>query len=172
MSSTEHSFSAPNPRFERARAERFGYSTSALKPPVELTQEPDRPTTVGAVAITEEKNTKANGDKMASDEDYIAFLDKANEDPSKGVANTQSNNQKVELKAVDSGVEVPAVLKKVTKDAFYVSDADEPFLPVYLKGAGKGLPDEGLFLLSNCYGCFMLIALCSYICEAGEPPQS
>jgi hypothetical protein len=148
VSSREYSFSAPNRRFEREGAEILGYSTSALKPPVELTQEPDRPTTVGTVAITEEENTKAKGDKMASDEDYSAFLDKANEDPSKGVANTQSKDQKVELKAVDSGVEVPAVLKKVTKDAFYVSDADEPFVPVCLKGAGKGLPDEGLF--SSC----------------------
>ena len=81
---------------------------------------------------------------MASDEDYSAFLDKANEDPNKGIAKTQSSRGKVQLKAVDQGADVPAVLKKVTKDAFYVSDADEPFEPVCLKLAkGKGLPDEG-----------------------------
>ena len=80
---------------------------------------------------------------MASDEDYAAFLDKANEDPNKGVAKTQASG-KIQLKAVDHGVEVPAALKEATKDAFYVSDADEPFEPVCLKHKGKTLPDEGM----------------------------
>jgi hypothetical protein len=79
---------------------------------------------------------------MASDEDYASFLDKANEDPSAGVAKTSG---KAQLKAVDSGVEVPAGLKTATRDAFYVSDADEPFVPVALKHAGKSLPTEGLY---------------------------
>jgi hypothetical protein len=81
---------------------------------------------------------------MASDEDYAAFLDKANQDPNEGVSKTQSSG-KVELKAVDKGVDVPACLKKATKDAFYVSDADEPFEPVCLKLPGKTLPDEVAF---------------------------
>jgi len=83
---------------------------------------------------------------MASDEDYMNFLDKANEDPSKGVAKSQSQGlAKAQFKTADKGVEIPAVLKEVTKDAFYVSDADEPFVPVALSWdeAGKGLPDEG-----------------------------
>lgn len=80
--------------------------------------------------------------RMASDEDYMAFLDKANQDPNESVAKTQG---KVELKAVDSGVRVPAALKKATSDAFYVSDADEPFVPVCLKFEGKKLPDEATF---------------------------
>lgn len=80
---------------------------------------------------------------MATDEDYAAFLDKANQDPNEGVSKSQSSG-KVELKAVDKGAVVPAVLKKATKDAFYVSDADEPFVPVCLKHAGKKLPDEGM----------------------------
>lgn len=84
------------------------------------------------------------GDTMASDEDYSAFLDKANEDPNEGVRKTQSSG-KVGLKAVDQGVEIPASLKEALKDAFYVSDADEQFEPVGLKIKGKGLPDEGLF---------------------------
>ena len=84
--------------------------------------------------------------RMASDEDYMAFLDKANKDPNEGVAKTQSKG-KVELKAVDSGVRVPAGLKKATSDAFYISDADEPFVPVCLKFDGKKLPDEGQLLL-------------------------
>jgi hypothetical protein len=80
---------------------------------------------------------------MASDEDYAAFLDKANEDPNKGIAKTQSSG-KIQLKAVDHGVEIPASLKKATEDAFYISDADEPFEPVCLKHSGKSLPDEGM----------------------------
>ncbi|KAF4631931.1 hypothetical protein G7Y89_g6197 [Cudoniella acicularis] len=87
---------------------------------------------------------KEGADKMASDEDYAAFLEKANQDPNEGVAKNQSKG-KVELKAVDSGVEIPAVLKKATEDAFYISDADEPFVPVCLKHSGKSLPDEAAF---------------------------
>ena len=88
---------------------------------------------------------------MASDEDYAAFLDKANQDPSATVGKTQGAGKgKVELKAVDKGASVPQVLKKATKDAFYVSDADEPFVPVCLKFSGKSLPDEGLCSVSYC----------------------
>ncbi|PMD65966.1 uncharacterized protein K444DRAFT_580577 [Hyaloscypha bicolor E] len=81
---------------------------------------------------------------MASDEDYMAFLDKANRDPNEGTAKTQGKG-KVELKALDQGVTIPAALKKATSDAFYVSDADEPFVPVCLKFEGKKLPDEATF---------------------------
>jgi hypothetical protein len=84
--------------------------------------------------------------RMASDEDYMAFLNKANKDPNEGTAKTQSKG-KMELKAVDQGVRVPAGLKKATSDAFYISDADEPFVPVCLKFDGKKLPDEGQLLL-------------------------
>lgn len=89
-------------------------------------------------------------EEMASDEDYMAFLDKANRDPNEGAVEEESNGGggKVELKATDKGARVPQTLKKATEDAFYVSDADEPFVPVYLKYSGKGLPDEGTFLLS------------------------
>jgi hypothetical protein len=89
---------------------------------------------------------------MASDEDYASFLDKANADPNEGVSRTQSAG-KIELKAVDHGEEIPAVLKKGTKEAFYVSDADEPFVPVCLKIKGKGLPDEGLSPPIHIYAC-------------------
>ncbi|KAK7921196.1 ribosomal protein L3 [Apiospora marii] len=85
---------------------------------------------------------------MASDEDYMAFLDKANKDPSEGYAKpASSGGAKLEFKATDHGVQVPAALKEVAQDAFYVSDADEPFVPVALKWdeGGKGLPDEEEF---------------------------
>jgi len=81
---------------------------------------------------------------MASDDDYAAFLDRANKDPSQGFTKAQISG-KMGLKAVDDGVEVPAVLKRVAKDTFYVSDADEPFVPVCLRLNGETLPNEETF---------------------------
>jgi len=80
---------------------------------------------------------------MASDEDYMSFLDKVNQDPSAGTAKTSS--KKAELKATDVGVKVPAVLTKAVEEKYYTSDADEPFVPVCLKTQGKTLPDEVTF---------------------------
>lgn len=112
------------------RTERFFYSnstsTSTSNPPITNT----------------EGGEKGKEDDMASDEDYMSFLDKANEDPSAGTTKSQGQG-KVELKAVDT--DVPAPLTKATKDAFYVSDADEPFEPVALKFSGKTLPTEVTF---------------------------
>jgi hypothetical protein len=91
---------------------------------------------------------------MATDEDYMAFLDKANQDPNEGYAkpaSTSAGGKKL-LKAMDDGAEVPAAIKEVTssKDQVYTSDSDEPFEPVVLawNEAGKTLPDEGEFPLS------------------------
>jgi hypothetical protein len=114
-------------------AERFSYSTNTKA------EQPANPS---------KSERTENGGTMASDEDYSAFLDKANADPNEGVSKTQSSG-KVDLKTVDQGVDIPASLKKVTKDAFYVSDADEPFEPVGLKLKRKTLPDEGLHSLSD-----------------------
>ncbi|KAI0407896.1 hypothetical protein F4802DRAFT_551700 [Xylaria palmicola] len=84
--------------------------------------------------------------RMASDDDYMAFLDKANRDPNEGQAKAQSSG-KDEFKAADDGAKIPAAIQDATKGAFYVSDADEPFVPVCLAWdeAGKGLPDEEEF---------------------------
>lgn len=72
------------------------------------------------------------------------FLNKANEDPSAGSVNTQASQGKKEFKAADHGVEIPPSLVAATRDAFYISDADEPFVPVSLAWEkGEGLPDEG-----------------------------
>ena len=81
---------------------------------------------------------------MASDEDYMAFLDKANQDPMEGYAKTSA--AKKGFKTVDDGEKVPKALVDVTKGKFYISDADEPFVPVCLRWdeGGKGLPDEGM----------------------------
>lgn len=88
--------------------------------------------------------TTTSATKMASDEDYMAFLDKANQDPNEGRAKPQSRSE--EFKATDDGAQVPATIQEATKDAFYISDADEPFVPVCLAWdeGGKGLPDEGV----------------------------
>lgn len=82
---------------------------------------------------------------MASDDDYMNFLNKANEDPSAGSAqSTSKDTGKKELKAADKGAEIPQPLVAATKEAFYVSDADEPFVPVSLAWKkGSGLPNEG-----------------------------
>ncbi|TDZ23181.1 hypothetical protein Cob_v003864 [Colletotrichum orbiculare MAFF 240422] len=77
-----------------------------------------------------------------SDDDYAAFLDKANQDPNEGHAQPASNK---EFKAQDEGVELPKALQEVLrKDKVYISDADEPFVGVSLEWdeGGKGLPDE------------------------------
>ncbi|KAK4101046.1 hypothetical protein N658DRAFT_516234 [Parathielavia hyrcaniae] len=90
-----------------------------------------------------------------ADRDYMAFLDKANEDPAKGVAAT--NKEKEEggrsFRTTEGGVEVPRVLTRVCggggggSGVFYVSDADEPFEAVALgwDEGGRGLPDEEEF---------------------------
>ncbi|RYO85965.1 hypothetical protein DL764_009084 [Monosporascus ibericus] len=87
---------------------------------------------------------------MASDDDYMAFLDKANRDPNEGVmatATARGGREVGELKATDVGVRIPPEIAEATRDAFYVSDADEPFVPVCLAWdeGGKGLPDEEEF---------------------------
>ncbi|KAL2071418.1 hypothetical protein VTL71DRAFT_12653 [Oculimacula yallundae] len=109
--------------------------------------------TATSTSATQAENTgskpadiKAEAGKMATDADYMSFLDKANQDPNEGVAKTEGTG-KLEFKATDEGVQVPGVIQKVLGkgEAFYVSDADEPFVGVALKLSGKGLPDEAAF---------------------------
>lgn len=85
----------------------------------------------------------------------MAFLEKANEDPSKGTAAAQGQGRgqggtggaAAPFRARQEGVEVPAVLAEAcaSGQAVYMSDADEPFEPVAIAWdeRGKGLPDEG-----------------------------
>ncbi|KAF4961901.1 hypothetical protein FSARC_9977 [Fusarium sarcochroum] len=80
--------------------------------------------------------------KMSNDDDYMAFLNKANQDTGAGAA-TQN---KTTFKAKDQGIEVPKAISDVCKKAVYTSDADEPFEEVSLKWQGKnGLPTETEF---------------------------
>lgn len=81
----------------------------------------------------------------------MAFLDKANQDPSAGhpqQQSTKSSSSASGFKARDDGEEVPKAIAAALKkggERVYVSDADEPFEGVALRWdeAGKGLPDEG-----------------------------
>ena len=76
---------------------------------------------------------------MASDEAYTSFLEKANQDT--GANKTSSQSGSAVTKAVDT--DVPATLQKV--EAYYISDADEPFEPVSLKWKGNDLPSARMW---------------------------
>lgn len=92
--------------------------------------------------------------KMATDDEYMDFLNKANEDPGQGSVSTQAQGSKAkkELKAADNGADIPQPLVKATKDAFYMSDSDEPFVPVSLAWEkGEGLPNEGTSFTFHSY---------------------
>lgn len=82
---------------------------------------------------------------MASDDDYMNFLNKANQDTSEGQSVAAQNKGPPQFKAQDSGSEVPKSIRAVVQNAVYVSEADEPFQGVSLKWNGEGgLPDEGM----------------------------
>lgn len=85
---------------------------------------------------------------MASDQEYTDFLNKANSDPNAGRASTASKSKgsKMEFRATEDGVEVPKALKDIcdSEDLVYMSEADEPFVPVALTSEG-GWPKEGDF---------------------------
>ncbi|KAK4166101.1 ribosomal protein L3 [Cladorrhinum sp. PSN259] len=89
--------------------------------------------------------------RKMSDEDYMAFLNKANQNPSAEAAEN-SNKKPPAFKTMEEGVEVPKALREAVKDEWYASDADEKFEAVGLKleasgsGGGDGkLPDEEEF---------------------------
>lgn len=74
---------------------------------------------------------------MSNDDDYMSFLNKANQDTGATQQSTTS------FKTKDQGSEVPKEIRDVVKKAVYVSDADEPFEEVSLEWKGKNsLPTE------------------------------
>lgn len=86
---------------------------------------------------------------MASDSDYMAFLNKANSqrEAGSGQPHTESSalSQQIRTKSIEPGAAVPGSLKEV--EAFYTSETDEPFEPVVLKweGAAQGTwPTSGM----------------------------
>ncbi|KAK4455475.1 hypothetical protein QBC34DRAFT_460440 [Podospora aff. communis PSN243] len=127
--------------------------TNHLRPQLQLprptSQAPSFPARSLRTATTPRFFSTTAPRTMASDEDYMAFLNKANKDPSEGYEQqaTTKNSGREPFKTTDSGVEVPKVLLKVTRDKFYVSDADEPWEAVGLgwDEGGRGLPDEEEF---------------------------
>ncbi|CAK7564121.1 MAG: hypothetical protein SEPTF4163_002005 [Sporothrix epigloea] len=85
---------------------------------------------------------------MASDDAYAAFLDKANEDPNAGRSAPSHQDSKAALNTSSAHAkQVPKRLVAAAKDQFYVSDADEPFLPVCFDlGKVQRLPNEDDFI--------------------------
>ena len=77
---------------------------------------------------------------MSSDDAYMSFLDKANADLNAGRPQQQgaSETETARTETVDANTNVPVALQSV--DAYYISDADEPFEPVAMgwEGASKG----------------------------------
>ncbi|KAK3947244.1 hypothetical protein QBC32DRAFT_93551 [Pseudoneurospora amorphoporcata] len=101
---------------------------------------------------TTKRTLSTTSSKMASDDSYMAFLNKANEDPSVGYPRDRPDpaTQKVGrngFKTRDEGVSLPSPIAKLLDkgDKFYVSDADEPFEGVALKFGEESLPDEETF---------------------------
>ncbi len=82
---------------------------------------------------------------MASDEDYSSFLDKANQDT--GATKASSKSTSPSTKAVNA--DVPHELQQV--DAYYTSEADEPFESVSLKWRGMGVPSAGKYCLLSLF---------------------
>jgi hypothetical protein len=77
---------------------------------------------------------------MASDSDYMAFLDKANAQRDAAASNQgHQPSKQIRTETVETGVRVPDALKRV--DTYYVSETDEPFEPVALRweGAVRGI---------------------------------
>ena len=107
-------------------------------------------TSASATDLKSRKKEEAESrNTMASDAEYTDFLERANRDPGEGVVKSEGKPEG--FKTMDSGVVVPTVLKKAVVDAFYTSDADEPFEVVGLRFEEGKLPDEGLCLLSLCF---------------------
>ncbi|QYT01431.1 hypothetical protein H0G86_008469 [Trichoderma simmonsii] len=105
---------------------------------------------ISAPSLTQRRTlSNTTSRKMASDEDYMAFLNKANQDADEGRAAQAAQSsrggagQQRTFKTADEGSELPKSIAEAIRDAFYVSEADEPFKGVSLKWKGEGgLPDE------------------------------
>lgn len=85
---------------------------------------------------------------MASDDAYMAFLGKANQDTGAGSDDIISTTRRQQTtssggfaatKAVDT--DVPPKLQQI--DKYYMSETDEPFEPVSLSWSKSTLPSEG-----------------------------
>jgi len=85
---------------------------------------------------------------MASDEDYAAFLEKANQPTGSAPTQQMKKSKGFTETSVDTQEPVPKVLQQV--QSVYVSEADEEFVPVSLRWNGKdGKIDIGMFYLHD-----------------------
>ncbi|ATY63188.1 hypothetical protein A9K55_009107 [Cordyceps militaris] len=116
--------------------------------PIRGTRKSDLDVTIATERATSRQGQAAD---MASDDDYMAFLNKANKDADEAHARASETARggggtRAQLKTLDAGQTAPQGIVSVCKEAVYTSDADEPFVPVSLKYAGAGsLPDEEEF---------------------------
>ncbi|KAI1001918.1 hypothetical protein K3495_g6287 [Podosphaera aphanis] len=77
---------------------------------------------------------------MTTDESYMNFLDKADHRDD----DSDDTNIRFELKCLDDGIDVSTALKEAADLTYYISDADEPFVPVSLR-VSDGFPNEECF---------------------------
>ena len=97
-----------------------------------------------ALSVPQTKNQPQHQQRtMSSDADYAAFLDKANKQSEAGATASASAKKSAGTKSVDTAV--PQALEHV--DAYYTSDADEPFEPVALKFDAGGKGELGVGML-------------------------
>ncbi|KAI9770702.1 MAG: hypothetical protein M1840_002952 [Geoglossum simile] len=76
---------------------------------------------------------------MASDEVFTSFLDKANEISS--ASGSVSHEAAATTKTVDANV----LTRPRSIGKYYISESDEPFVPLNLKWSGEGFPSEDEF---------------------------
>ena len=107
----------------------------------------------------------------STDDAYMSFLDKANQDLSSGRSQQakQSSSTEVRTETLSAGARIPDPLKSV--EVYYVSETDEPFEPVLLKwdGAKKGVwPSTGAYTHTHTHThslphLHMHISVCMYM---------
>ncbi|KAK4181130.1 hypothetical protein QBC36DRAFT_129405 [Triangularia setosa] len=105
-----------------------------------------------AKLVLQTRNLSTTTATKMSDEDYLAFLNKANAPPtssSSGAQASSSSSDKQHFKTTDPGVPVPEVLKKAVKGRVFAaasSETESPFEVVALRlKSGSRLPDEEEF---------------------------
>lgn len=76
-----------------------------------------------------------------TDQSYLDFLERARYHDDKFQENDDPG---FELKSEEEGIEIPLYLKRAVESTYYISDSDEPFVPVSLQ-VDDGLPDEKSF---------------------------
>lgn len=82
---------------------------------------------------------------MSDDASYMAFLNKANEDPKSGTSESTSQTKSKFDPTTTSNSALPSSLQSIPDTLTYTSDTDSPFEAVVLNYSGDGLPDQAEF---------------------------